>query len=432
MLKKLSRNDTSWADKVQNHQSGFYVPAQVRESEYFPRLIQRSDKPHIFEVVCPTFWPQLGELRDESWLKHYSNKGPEAHFTRVPKILFSDLSPASWLLGGVMRDPIGCAHHWFMTIDSESQDAALLESRLDIQADFRFAFFAPPQLLLASRLESDELAELIEEIRSALVMGTLHELLSNYGGIPNATKISDEALDTYLRDSGKTSLNPWTIERPGDAVMCISRDIEFRIYKQHELRYRAVQVAQALARHADVASAAVRGFPSLDAIFLSASQQRKNRAGRSFELHLARMLRDGGVRFEEQAILDQRRPDFVLPNRATVAKREQRSFYEAAVLSAKTTLRERWKQITHERFNCSIFLATVDDRVSAEAICDLERVGITLVVPESLKDSKESLYAKQSNVITFRSFFDEELAQRRSTLLINSSSTASPTPNKAE
>ncbi len=419
LLKKLSKNDTSWADRKENHQSGFYVPAQVRESDFLPQVVQRNDKPHIFEVVCPTFWPQLGELREESRLKHFSNKGPEAHFTRVPKMLFSGLSPASWLLGGVLIDSIGAAHHWFMTIDSESQDAALLESRLDIQADFHFSTFLPSQLLLSSRIESDELAELIEEIQNALTTGTIPELLNKYGRIPHATSISDEALATFLAESGHSSLNPWVIANPGDAIMRISRDIEFRIYKRHELRYRAIQVAQALAGYHDVSSAAVRGFPSLDAVFLSASQQRKNRAGRSFEIHLARLLREGGVRFEEQAVLEQRRPDFVLPDRKTVAKQNGRSYYEAAILSAKTTLRERWKQITHERFNCSIFLATVDDRVSSEALNDLERLEITLVVPESLKESMESLYAKRDNVITFRYFFNTELSELRPMLLLN-------------
>lgn len=419
LLKKLSRNDTSWADRKENHQSGFYVPTQVRESGYFPQLIQRHDKPHIFEIVCPTFWPQLGELRGESRLKHFSNKGSEAHFTRVPKTLFSRLSPASWLLGGVMIDSIGNAHHWFMTIDSESQDAALLESRLDIQADFHFSIFLPSQLLLSSRLESDELAELIEEIQDALTTGTIPDLLNKYGRIPHATSISDEALASFLTESGHSSLNPWNIANPGDAIMRISRDIEFRIYKRHELRYRAILVAQALSSYHDLSTAAVRGFPSLDAIFLSASQQRKNRAGRSFEIHLARLLREGGVRFEEQAVLEQRRPDFVLPDRKTVALKSGRSYYEAAILSAKTTLRERWKQITHERFNCSIFLATVDDRVSSEALSDLQRLDITLVVPESLKDSAESLYAKRDNVITFRHFFNTELSDLRTTLLLN-------------
>jgi hypothetical protein len=157
----------------------------------------------------------------------------------------------------------------------------------------------------------------------------------------------------------------------------------------------------------------VRGFPLLDAVFLSASQQRKTRAGRSFENHLARTLKDGRIRFEEQAVLGGRRPDFVLPSKRVLGLRESRPFIEALVLSAKTTLRERWKQITHERFNCAIFLATVDDRVSRSALDEMQAAGIGLVVPESLKTSKETFYKGHANVISFRDFFDSEVKDHR-------------------
>jgi hypothetical protein len=76
-------------------------------------------------------------------------------------------------------------------------------------------------------------------------------------------------------------------------------------------------------------------------------------------------------------------------------------------------LRERWKQLAMERFNCALFLATVDDRVSADAIDDMLRQQICLVVPESLKDSKETCYSAKENVITFRTFFDTGIAEMR-------------------
>lgn len=107
-----------------------------------------------------------------------------------------------------------------------------------------------------------------------------------------------------------------------------------------------------------------------------------------------------------------RRPDFVLPS-LVVLKAEKRKFEEAMVLSAKTTLRERWKQVAMEKFDCALFLATVDDRVSADAINDMSSHGIHLVVPESLKKSKETCYNGKANVITFREFFDEELSSKR-------------------
>ena len=85
----------------------------------------------------------------------------------------------------------------------------------------------------------------------------------------------------------------------------------------------------------------------------------------------------------------------------------------AMVVSLETLLRERWKQVPLERFNSAIFLATVDDRVSAEAITDMADNKIHLVVPESLKKSGETCYSGRSNVITFRDFFDEEIARKR-------------------
>ncbi|MHB1291863.1 MAG: type II restriction endonuclease [Sulfuricella sp.] len=96
-----------------------------------------------------------------------------------------------------------------------------------------------------------------------------------------------------------------------------------------------------------------------------------------------------------------------------VLKAKKRKFDEAMILSLKTTLRERWKQGAMEKFNCALFLATVDDRVSSAAIDDMNNQGIHLVVPESLKKSKETCYNGKINVITFREFFDEEISSKR-------------------
>jgi len=418
-LKKLSRNDASWADDGGGHQSGFYVPRAIRESGFFPELHARQDIPHILESVCPSFWPQTGELRATSGIKYYSNKRSECHFTRIPAELFAGLSPASWLLGGTLAEPEGDAYHWFIVIDSASVDAELLESRLDIQADFHFGMFDPSELRRASSIQADEAHELIEEIDAALRSGTIETLAARYAKLPSPEALASEARARFLESTRSKEFDPWGIKKPGDALMRVSRDIEYSIYRKHELRMRAVEIAQVLASHDRIATAAVRGFPTMDSIFLSASQQRKSRAGKSFESHLAAMLKAGGVRFEAQAILGQRRPDFVLPDQATVALDKSRGYDEAAILSAKTTLRERWKQITHERFNCAIFLATVDDRVSKEALEDLRKAEITLVVPESMKmKNNESFYHHDSNVISFRDFFDEELAHKRPSLIL--------------
>lgn len=51
--------------------------------------------------------------------------------------------------------------------------------------------------------------------------------------------------------------------------------------------------------------------------------------------------------------------------------------------------------------------------IAANAIEDMATLGIVLVVPEELKMSKSTEYVRHDNVLSFRSFFRDELAGRR-------------------
>ncbi len=411
LIKKLSRNDCLWAEgREYGHQNGVYIPKEVRESGFFPQLVNTNPaKPHIFESSLPSFWPETGETKTSA-LKHYSNKGPEMHFTGVPKELFSGLTPASLLLGGRLREPVAESRYWFMTIDSASEEAELVESMFDLGSDFHFGLFDPAAALSVPR---DETEALIRDLTANLSAGTLQAFIDSVSTLPSSESLAAAAQESYMKENGLQTLDPFAIPNPGDAIMRISRDIEFALYKRAELRHRAAEVVRIITTGGyDLVESIVRGFPRLDATFLSASQHRKSRAGRSFERHIARFLNDGRIRFEEQAVTGGRRPDFVMPS-LIVLNQKDRAFETALVLSAKTTLRERWKQLAMERFNCALFLATVDDRVSADAIDDMLRQQICLVVPESLKDSKETCYSAKENVITFRTFFDTGIAEMR-------------------
>ena len=411
LIKKLSRNDCGWADGSENgHQNGVYIPHAIRESNFFPQLKNiNSNKPHIFESPFKTIWPTTGEIKNSN-LKHYSNKGPEMHFTGVPKGEFAGLTPASLMVGGILREPADDIRHWFMIVDSASEEVELLEAMFDLGADFHYGLFDPTDAL---KIQKDETEQLVDELSAALKKGSLAAFIASVSKMPAPEMLAAEAQRVFLQQHQLEDLSPYEMPYPGDAIMKISRDIEYSLYKRAERRYRAAEVIRIITNGgADIVSSVVRGFSDLDATFLSASQHRKSRAGRSFEQHIARLLRDGRIAFEEQAVTGGRRPDFVLPS-LVVLKSKKRTFEEAMVLSAKTTLRERWKQVTMEKFNCALFLATVDDRVSSSAIDDMSTQGIHLVVPESLKKSKETCYNGKTNVITFREFFDEEISSKR-------------------
>lgn len=410
LIKKLARNDYRWADSSKNgHQNGVYIPRAIRESDFFPPLQNiNQKKSHIFESEFKTLWPATGEIKTSN-LKHYSNKGTEMHFTGVPKGGFAGLTPASLMIGGILREPVDDIHHWFMIVDSASEEVELLEAMFDLGAEFHYGLFDPADAL---KIQKDETEQLVDELSVALKNGSLATFIASVSKMPAPEILAAEAQRAFLQQHHLEDLNPYEMPTPGDAIMKISRDIEYSLYKRAERRYRAAEVIRIITSGgADIVSSVVRGFPDLDATFLSASQHRKSRAGRSFEQHISRLLRDGRIAFEEQAITGGRRPDFVLPSLA-VLKAKKRKFEDAVVLSAKTTLRERWKQVTMEKFNCALFLATVDDRVSSAAIDDMNNQGIHLVVPESLKKSKETCYNGKANVITFREFFDEEISSK--------------------
>ena len=416
-VKKLSRNDTSWADDHGKHQAGFYIPSQIREADFFPRLhAENPDKPHIFHAECNVLWPQTGETTS-SGMRHYSNKGPETHFTRLPKTLFQALTPASLLLAGRLDELMAGCGYWIVILDSANEEAELLETILDIPSDFHSGLFEASSFEQASRLQLDEKGELIERLQHAICAGSMETVLREYGNIPDSASIAQDARERWLRKHGLNCFDPWIIPKPGDAIMEISRDIEFTLYRRYELRRRAAELVALLAGKGDLVTTIVNNFSDIDRVFLSASQQRKTRAGRSFENHIAASLEAGHIRFVEQAVTGGRRPDFVMPDLETLHRRDRLS-NAALVLAAKTTLRERWKQVSSERLNCDLFLATVDDRVAATSIGEMAESRIQLVVPESLKESSDTCYGNKSNVISFREFFDSQIRATRPSLII--------------
>lgn len=419
-IKKLSRNDTSWADSRKNgHQNGFFIPRDVAESDFFPELKNSNpDKPHIFDVEYPTFWPASGEIK-MSKIKHFSMRNPknkekakpryEWQHTGIPKEQFQQLTPASLLVIGKLKQVKFGSSYWFIVVDSVSEEAEIIESAFELGADFHYDLFDPASLAEPA----SEIDLLIAELSQAIKDGTLEQFIKKQT-LPSPEMLAGKAQDKWLKENKFCDMNPFSIPEPGDAVMHISRDIEYSIYKQAELRFRVAQIARILLHGGgDPVGNLVRAFPELDSIFLSAAQTRKSRAGLSFEHHVARLFRDGRVCHEAQAVFGGRRPDFVLPD-----VKELNMKGDAVIVSLKTTLRERWKQLALEKPLGAIFLATVDDRVSCEAIDEMGRNSISLVVPEFLKKAKESAYDGYDNVITFRQFFDNKVRLKRPSLIL--------------
>ena len=417
-VKKLSKNDRSWAWlQPESHQAGFYVPIEFRGS-FFPAdpdLPARVDKPHILQTSIRTRWPGFREDATEMTYRRFTNKASEAHFTVPPKAAFANIGPASFVVLGRKRDDAGLFFDC-LTIDSGSAAYEAVERQFEVLPSFLVGVFEPPKEDSVPEGIADEIDVLIDEFVAAAHDGRLPQLIRRYRKIPDGSSINMLAQSQWLADDPQRSFDPFVLHRPGDVLRQLTTEIEFTIYRSYELRFRAAQALEIIFRGGvaptttQIVQRIVRHFIPLYQVMLNASQQRRTRVGAGFESHIRKMLQTGNIPYEEQAVVSTRRPDFVLPNKNLYVKKSA----DALVLAAKTTLRERWKQVPMEQRNCTVFLATMDEKVTRSAVREMANLQITLVVPESFKSKGAIIeYAKEPNVLTFKQFFSEEIAVRR-------------------
>jgi hypothetical protein len=425
LVKKLSNNDRDWAQKANKHQAGVYIPPAQRDGGFFPALTTRhrsEASAEIREVFFQTEWPQVGDEK-KTRLVHYTSKGAETHMTGLPKAAFSQLAPASWLVMAEKRE----AHEptfICLTISSDSDAASVLIDTMDLAADFSVGVLEPDAI---SAQERDRIMGFAEEVAVAWLAGEIAYFADDRAAMPATAQLATIARSRFLDGAGLTRLDPFSIAAPGDAIREISRTIEWELFRDFQRRERAVELVRAVFGDEPavmdmkaVIRRMVDGVAEIDRIMLSASQQRKSRAGYSFEHHIEAMLEAGGIPFSKQVVIEaKKRPDFVLPSLSHL-RRKLEGPARGLILSAKTTLRERWKQVEREMGGSDLFLATVDESIAANAIEDMASMNITLVVPESLKTSRDTEYVRHGNVINFATFFDAELRRGRMPAWISS------------
>lgn len=141
-------------------------------------------------------------------------------------------------------------------------------------------------------------------------------------------------------------------------------------------------------------------FAELDRFYLSLTQSRRQRAGSAFETILHVMFKKLGYPFSEQQLINGK-TDFLMPHR----EHYNNNPMDCIIFTCKRSLRERWRQIVTEGTRgLGFFLATIDEKVSADSIEEMKIHRIYLVVPNNTKLKIKS-YAKAQNVITFEEFF---------------------------
>lgn len=170
----------------------------------------------------------------------------------------------------------------------------------------------------------------------------------------------------------------------------------FKAYSEHLCRKNAVSDIKSFV------SAMGKDFKSFDRFFLSLSQSRKARAGKTFELIHNTLFQKLDYPFTLRPDIAVK-PDFVIPS---IAHYRENPF-DCILFASKRTLRERWRLIpSFSNKGTSFFLATIDKGVSENQLKEMMDRGIRLVVPKDIKDIN---YYSAVNVLSFREFFEDHL-----------------------
>lgn len=127
-----------------------------------------------------------------------------------------------------------------------------------------------------------------------------------------------------------------------------------------------------------------RNVEELVQIANSILNRRKSRAGKSLEHHLSEIFGISDIPFSNQAISENnKRPDFIFPGGTEYS---DTSFPESklAVLAAKTTCKDRWRQILNEADRIKTkHLFTLQQGISRNQLEEMYNYNVCLVVPKS-------------------------------------------------
>lgn len=151
-----------------------------------------------------------------------------------------------------------------------------------------------------------------------------------------------------------------------------------------------------------------KGFSSVDDFIALANKvlnRRKSRAGKSLEHHLAAIFDGNQIRYTAQAITEgNKRPDFIFPSEEDYHN-VQFSIEKLCSLAAKTTCKDRWRQILNEgdRFkDRHKYLCTMQQGISSAQMDEMEAEKVILVVPKPYISSYPQ--DKQSRIWTISHF----------------------------
>nr|MCR4698935.1 restriction endonuclease [Bacilli bacterium] len=140
--------------------------------------------------------------------------------------------------------------------------------------------------------------------------------------------------------------------------------------------------------------------------FLSLMNRRKTRAGKSLENQLSQLFIENHLPFTAQGTTEKRKkPDFIFPS---IDDYHDMSYpgNKLISLAAKTTCKDRWRQIINEADRTLIkYLCTLQKGISAAQMDEMKDENVQLVVPKANFSNFPS--ERKNQLLSVKNFIDK-------------------------
>lgn len=156
-----------------------------------------------------------------------------------------------------------------------------------------------------------------------------------------------------------------------------------------------------------------RIFPYPYELAKSVTQSRRSRAGTAFERIIRHILDIYGYPCDDQSKIgrenfDQGNLGKIVDGLIPGIKQYKENRSKCAILTMKTTLRERWQEVVEELHRTNVphvYLLTLDEQISDSLLETIRNHNITLVAPDFIKERNQG----KKNLMSFEDLFNKEL-----------------------
>lgn len=337
----ITGNDTGTTG---SHQAGFYIPKCAsallfdepgRKGENKEKTVQIKWQDDFTTESCMKYYGQ--RTRNEYRITRFGRNFPFLQDENVGDLLI------------------------IAKFTEEDYAGYVLSSDEDIDEFFAYFNLAPD--------ETNQLIDIDGSVKpDEKIAQLLQSFVAQFNNFPETRQMAQGARDCY---NNAYSIAENALRNKPDEVLLNWVDTEYRLFKCMEEKV-----------YADVIS---KPFGSIEAFVQTANEvlnRRKSRAGKSLEHHLADIFTHNELVFEEQAITeDNKKPDFLFPN-GECYHNMQFPADDLIVLGAKTTCKDRWRQVLTEADRVDVkYLFTLQQGISKNQLKEMHDSRLTLVVP---------------------------------------------------